>query len=257
MKPPDMKTLHSPTKRNGLNLGAIEFGEEAPALRILLVEDELQAAGMLAMGLREQGYTVDIAGDGEQALAFTRSGSYDLVILDVILPIRDGFSVCRELRRSGHDLPILMLTAKDTVQDRVTGLDHGADDYITKPFEYGELLARIRALLRRRDSAYLEEIRVGDLRLDLRARRVERAGKAVELSGKEYAVLEYMALRAGELVTREDLSEHVWDESFNSFTNLVEVYMLRLRRKIDSGHAMKLIRTRRGEGYVLSADARA
>jgi two-component system copper resistance phosphate regulon response regulator CusR len=240
-----------------LNLGAIEFGEEAPVLRILLVEDELPAAGMLAMGLREQGYTVDIAGDGEQALAFTRSGRYDLVILDVILPIRDGFSVCRELRRSGYDLPILMLTAKDTVQDRITGLDHGADDYITKPFEYGELLARIRALLRRRDSAYLEEIRVGDLRLDLRARRVERAGKDVELSCKEYAVLEYMALRAGELVTREDLSEHVWDESFNSFTNLVEVYMLRLRRKIDSGHAMKLIRTRRGEGYVLSADARA
>jgi two-component system copper resistance phosphate regulon response regulator CusR len=238
-------------------LSAIEFGQEAPGLQILLVEDEPQAASMLAMGLREQGYAVDIAGDGEQALTSIRSSRYDLVILDVILPGRDGFSVCRELRQAGKDLPILMLTAKDAVQDRVTGLDHGADDYITKPFEYGELLARIRALLRRRDSAYLEEIRVGDLRVYLRARRVERAGKAVELSGKEYAVLEYMALRAGELVTREDLSEHAWDESFNSFTNLVEVYMLRLRRKIDSGHAVKLIRTRRGEGYVLSADARA
>ena len=226
-------------------------------MRILLVEDEPQAAAMLAMGLREQGYTVDLAADGEEALASARAVRYDVLILDIILPGRDGFSVCRELRRSGHDSPILMLTAKDAVQDRVTGLDYGADDYITKPFEYGELLARIRALLRRRDSAYLEEIRVGDLRLDLRGRRVERAGKSVELSSKEYAVLEYMAMRAGELVTREDLSEHVWDESFNSFTNLVEVYMLRLRRKIDSGHALKLIRTRRGEGYVLSADARA
>jgi two-component system copper resistance phosphate regulon response regulator CusR len=222
--------------------------------RILLVEDEPQAAGMLALGLREQGHTVDIAADGEQALAASRAIPYDLVILDVILPGRDGFEVCRELRRSGRDMPVLMVTARDAVEDRVTGLDRGADDYITKPFEYGELLARVRALLRRRDTAYLEEICVGDLRVDLRSHRVERAGKPVDLSAKEFAVLEYMALRAGDLVTREDLSEHVWDESFNSFTNLVEVYVLRLRRKIDSGHALKLIRTRRGEGYMLSAD---
>jgi len=225
-------------------------------VRILLVEDEPQAAQVLAMGLREQGYAVEIASDGERALRAALSADFDLVILDVILPGKDGFSVCRELRQAGRDMPILMLTARDAVQDRVTGLDRGADDYITKPFEYGELLARIRALLRRRDSAYLEEIHVGDLKLDLRAHRVERAGKPVELSAKEYAVLEYMALRAGELVTREDLSEHVWDESFNSFTNLVEVYMLRLRRKIDLGRSVKLIRTRRGEGYVLSADPR-
>ena len=225
-------------------------------MRILLVEDEPQAAQVLAMGLREQGYAVEIASDGERALRAALSADFDLVILDVILPGKDGFSVCRELRQAGRDMPILMLTARDAVQDRVTGLDRGADDYITKPFEYGELLARIRALLRRRDSAYLEEIHVGDLKLDLRAHRVERAGKPVELSAKEYAVLEYMALRAGELVTREDLSEHVWDESFNSFTNLVEVYMLRLRRKIDLGRSVKLIRTRRGEGYVLSADPR-
>ncbi len=150
-----------------------------------------------------------------------------------------------------------LLTARDAVDDRISGLDHGADDYITKPFEYGELLARIRALFRRGTASYLEEVQVGDLKLDMRARRVTRGGNAVELSSKEYAVLEYMALRAGELVTREDLSEHVWDESFNAFTNLVEVYMLRLRRKIDSGHALKLIRTRRGEGYVLSAEARS
>jgi two-component system copper resistance phosphate regulon response regulator CusR len=242
--------------QSGLAYAAVEFGQEAPVPRILLVEDEPQAAGILAIGLREQGYSVDIAADGEQALASARATPYDLVILDVILPGRDGFEVCRELRHSGLDMPVLMVTARDAVPDRVAGLEHGADDYITKPFEYGELLARVRASLRRRDSAFLEEIRVGDLVVDLRARRVERAGAAVDLSAKEYAVLEYMALRAGELVTREDLSEHVWDESFNSFTNLVEVYMLRLRRKIDSGHAVKLIRTRRGEGYMLSAEPR-
>jgi two-component system copper resistance phosphate regulon response regulator CusR len=221
-------------------------------LGILLVEDEPQAAQMLAKGLLEQGYSVEVAANGEDALVKARANRYDLIILDIILPGRDGFSVCRELRESGFDTPILMLTARDTVDDRITGRDHGADDYITKPFEYGELLARIRALLRRGASSYIEEVRVGDLRIDLRTHRVTRAGDRVELSAKEYAVLEYMALRAGELVTREDLSEHVWDESFNTFTNLVEVYMLRLRRKIDSGHGAKLIRTRRGEGYVLS-----
>jgi DNA-binding response OmpR family regulator len=221
-------------------------------LSILLTEDEPQAAQVLAKGLQEQGYSVDVAANGEDALLKARANRYDLIILDIILPGRDGFSVCRELRESGFTIPILMLTARDTVDDRITGRDHGADDYITKPFEYGELLARIRALLRRGASSYLEEVRVGDLRIELRTHRVTRAGNMVELSAKEYAVLEYMALRAGELVTREDLSEHVWDENFNAFTNLVEVYMLRLRRKIDSGHETKLIRTRRGEGYVLS-----
>jgi two-component system copper resistance phosphate regulon response regulator CusR len=225
-------------------------------VRILIVEDEPQAAAMLAMGLREQGYQAEIAGDGERALKLARNNRYDLVILDVILPGQDGFSVCRELRRAGNDVPILMLTARDAVQDRVTGIDRGADDYIVKPFEYRELLARIRALLRRRDAPYREEIRVGDLRIDRLARKVERGRVTIDLSPKEYAFLEYMALRAGELVTRDDLSEHVWDEDYNVFTNLVEVYILRLRRKIDSGHVVKLIRTRRGEGYVLSGDPR-
>jgi two-component system copper resistance phosphate regulon response regulator CusR len=158
------------------------------------------------------------------------------------------------LRVSGLNVRILMLTARDALDDRLSGLEHGADDYLTKPFEYGELLARIRALLRRQAVAFLEEIRVGNLRLDLRTRSVTRGGKPIGLSAKEYSVLEFMALRAGDLVTREDLAEHVWDESFNAFTNLVEVYMLRLRRKIDSGQSVKLIRTRRGEGYVLSAE---
>ena len=225
-------------------------------MRILIVEDESQAAAILAMGLREQGYQPEIAGDGERALTLVQNNAYDLVILDVILPGRDGFSVCRELRHAGYDMPILMLTARDAVHDRVTGIDQGADDYIVKPFEYRELLARVRALLRRSDAPYREEIRVGDLRIDRLARKVERGGAAIDLSPKEYAFLEYMALRAGELVTRNDLSEHVWDEDYNVFTNLVEVYILRLRRKIDSGRALKLIRTRRGEGYVLSGDPR-
>jgi two-component system copper resistance phosphate regulon response regulator CusR len=225
-------------------------------VRILIVEDEPQAAAMLAMGLREQGYQAEIAADGDRALTLVRSNGYDLVILDVILPGRDGFSVCRELRHAGYDVPILMLTARDAVHDRVTGIDRGADDYIVKPFEYWELLARIRALSRRRDAPYREEIRVGDLRIDRLTRKVERGGTSIDLSPKEYAFLEYMALRAGELVTREDLSEHVWDEDYNTFTNLVEVYILRLRRKIDSGRAVKLIRTRRGEGYMLSGDQR-
>ena len=194
----------------------------------------------------------------EDALRQARGNAYDLVILDVILPGRDGFSVCRELRQSGFDQPVADVDrACDAAEDRVIGIDLGADDYITKPFEYGELLARIRALLRRRrKSSYREEVRVGDLAIDLRTRRVTRAGAEVELSAKEFALLEYMALREGELLTREDLSEHVWDESYNAFTNLIEVYILRLRRKLDSGHALKLIRTRRGQGYMLSADAR-
>ena len=199
-------------------------------MRILLVEDEPQAAGMLAMGLGEQGYLVDLASDGEQCLSKARDTKYDLIILDVMLPGSDGFTICRNLRESGLDAPIVMLTARDSLKDRIMGLDHGADDYITKPFEYGELLARIRALLRRQSSPYLEQVRIGDLQIDLRTRCVARSGKTIELSAKEYSVLEYMALRAGDLVTREDLSEHVWDESFNGFTNLVEVYILRLRR---------------------------
>jgi two-component system copper resistance phosphate regulon response regulator CusR len=226
-------------------------------MRILVVEDEPQAAGMLALGLCEQGYQTDIAADGSQALAAVSAASYDLVILDVVLPDADGFQVCRELRHAGHEMPVLMLTARDAAQDRVAGIDQGADDYVVKPFEYRELLARIRALLRRRATAYLEEVQVADLRVDLLRRHVERAGRPIDLSAKEYALLEYLVLHAGELVTREDLSEHVWDEDFNAFSNLVEVYILRLRRKIDSGHEVKLIRTRRGEGYQLGAEARS
>jgi two-component system copper resistance phosphate regulon response regulator CusR len=224
-------------------------------LRILLVEDERAAAQMLAQGLREQGYSVDVAHDGEEGSYKAHIAPYDLFILDVLLPRKDGLTLCRELRKAGHSTPILMLTARDAVEDRISGLDHGADDYLTKPFEYRELLARVRALLRRGATKYVDAIDVGDLHLDLKSRRVTRGDRPLELTAKEYAVLEYLARHSGELVTREDLSEHAWDENYDPFSNLIEVYMLRLRRKIDAGHDLKLIRTRRGEGYMLTADA--
>ncbi len=226
-------------------------------MRILLVEDELAAAQVLAQGLREQGYAVDVAHDGEDGSYKASITPYDLFILDVLLPRKDGLTLCREFRKAGQSTPILLLTARDTLEDRIAGLDHGADDYLTKPFEYRELLARIRALLRRGVASYVETIDVGDLHLDLKSRSVTRADQPIELTAKEYAVLEYLARHRNELVTREHLSEHAWDESYDPFSNLIEVYVLRLRRKIDAGHAVKLIRTRRGEGYMLTAAALA
>lgn len=221
-------------------------------MRILLVEDEPDAAKMLAKGLREHTYAVDVATDGEKALEQAFINDYDLILLDVMLPGKDGFAVCRELRASGASLPILMLTARDAVEDRITGLDRGADDYLVKPFDFHELLARVRALLRRGPALKPEIITLADLQLDTRARLVWRNHALVELTAKEYALIEYLARRAGEVVTRTDIAEHVWDENFDPFSNLIEVYIQRLRRKIDDGHSLKLIRTRRGEGYTLS-----
>jgi two-component system copper resistance phosphate regulon response regulator CusR len=226
-------------------------------LRILLVEDEPAAAQMLAKGLREQGYAVDIAMDGEDGAYKATISNYNLLILDVLLPLKDGFEICQEIRSAGSSTPILMLTARDTVEDRITGLDCGADDYLTKPYEYRELLARVRALLRRGPKPYYDLIEVADLRVDMKARTVSRGGRAIELTAKEYAILECLARKRGELVTREEISEQAWDENFDPFSNLIEVYMLRLRRKIDAGHELKLIRTRRGEGYVLAAEEAA
>jgi DNA-binding response OmpR family regulator len=223
-------------------------------VRILVVEDEPSAAKMLAKGLREQSYAVDIAQDGEEASFKASVNQYDLILLDVGLPQRDGFHVCKELRSGGLEVPILMLTARDAYSDRVQGLDLGADDYLTKPYDYSELLARVRALLRRGPRPHQENIQVADLRIEVRGRHAWRAGKAIALTAKEYALLEYFARRAGELVTREEISEHVWDESYDPFSNVIEVYIRRLRHKVDANHKMKLLRTRRGEGYVLSAD---
>jgi heavy metal response regulator len=222
-------------------------------MRILLVEDEPDAARILAKGLRRQNYAVDLATDGEAAGYQASINDYDLIILDVMLPHKDGFEVCRELRAAGSAVPVLMLTARDAVQDRIAGLDTGADDYLTKPFDFHELLARVRALLRRGQALRPEIIQVADLTIDTRAHRVERAGRQVELTGKEYTLLEYLARRAGEVVSRAEIGEHVWDENFDPFTNLIEVYIQRLRRKIDDGHELKLIRTVRGEGYLLAS----
>ena len=217
------------------------------------MEDNPSAAAALARGLREQGYAVDIAPDGEEAGYKASTAEYDALILDVMLPRKNGFAVLKELRAAGSPVPILMLTARDAVEDRISGLDIGADDYLTKPFDYRELLARLRALIRRGPTPRVQTIQLADLNIDVTARRVSRAGDPIELTAKEYALLEYLARRAGHLVTRTEISEHVWDETYDPFSNSIEVYIQRLRRKIDAGHAAKLIRTRRGEGYILSA----
>lgn len=222
-------------------------------MRILLVEDEPDVARMMAKGLREQSYAVDVAADGEAAVYQTQINEYDLIILDVMLPLKDGFEVSRELRATGSTVPVLMLTARDAVQDRIAGLDSGADDYLIKPFDFHELLARVRALLRRGQALKPSNLEIADLVIDTRGHQVRRAGARVSLTAKEYGLLEYLARRAGEVVTRTEIAEHVWDENFDPFSNLIEVYIQRLRRKIDDGREPKLIRTLRGEGYLLTA----
>lgn len=222
-------------------------------MRILLIEDEADAAQILAKGLRRQSYAVDIVGDGEAGLYEASVNDYDLIILDCMLPRKDGFAVCRELRAQGSAVPVLMLTARDDVEDRIAGLDTGADDYLTKPFHFHELLARMRALLRRGKALRPENIVIADLVVDTRAHVVKRNGRLIELTSREYALLEYLARRSGEVVGRAEIAEHVWDLHFDPFSNLIEVYVQRLRRKLDDGFAQKLIHTRRGEGYLLTA----
>jgi DNA-binding response OmpR family regulator len=218
-------------------------------VRILLVEDERSAARMIAKGLREHGHAVDVVGDGVAALQQAQSAAYDLIVLDRLLPLKDGLTVCRELRASGQTSKILILTARDAIGDRVEGLDAGADDYLTKPFDFAELLARIRALGRRPAGA-LESalIDCGRLVLDTRTQEARVDGAPIELTAREYAVLEYLARRPGRVVSREELAEHVWDNRYDPTTNVIDVYVQRLRRKIDTG-AESFIRTRRGAGY--------
>jgi two-component system copper resistance phosphate regulon response regulator CusR len=223
-------------------------------MRILLVEDERDAARILSKGLREQTYAVDVAHDGPEALEKAEINAYDLLILDVMLPGLDGFEVCRQLRERGLSIPILLLTARGGVNDRITGLDRGADDYLTKPFDFGELLARIRALLRRGSELKDTVLCVGDLAVDTRSHSVTRNGSPISFTAKEYSMLEYLARRAGEVVSRADISEHVWEENYDPFSNLIEVYVQRLRRKLETPNSAPLLHTRRGEGYILSAE---
>jgi two-component system copper resistance phosphate regulon response regulator CusR len=221
-------------------------------MRILLVEDEPHAARFIAKGLREATYAVDVARDGLTAAEQCLQNDYDAVVLDVMLPGRDGLSVCREIRAAGSDVPVLMLTARDAIESRVQGLDAGADDYLTKPFDFRELLARLRALTRReRRPVSPARIEVHGITIDLPARRVFRGEVEVSLTSREYALLEYLARHAGEVVGRADIAEHVWDQHYDAFSNVVDVYVQRLRRKLDEPGAPSAIRTRRGQGYQL------
>ncbi len=224
-------------------------------MRLLLAEDDPAIAGLIARGLREHSYAVDVAADGEQALYDAEVNSYDLIILDVRLPIKDGFSVCRELRNKSFLEPILLLTALDDPEDVICGLNCGADDYLTKPFEFPILLARLRALLRRArpDEARPTTMQVGDLTLNTRDHTASRGGGVIRLTAKEYSFLELLMLHQGEVLDREAIAEHVWDGQLDAFSNVVDVYMNRLRKRIDHGFPKHLLHTRRGEGYMLSS----
>jgi len=220
-------------------------------MRILIVEDDRKVGAFLQKGLREEQYAVDVCRDGEEALEWASINSYDVIVLDIMLPKKDGFAVCRELRQKGVLTPILMLTAKDSVEDKVSGLTEGADDYLTKPFSFEELLARIRALLRRTQDYKTKALRVGDLELDPIKRQATRAGKQIPLSGKEYALLEYLMRNKGRVVTESMIVEHVWDMNYEGTSNIVNVYINYLRKKIDSEFEVKLVRTIRGHGYTI------
>lgn len=211
-------------------------------------------ARFIAKGTREQGYAVDIAANGEEALYKASITDYDLIILDVMMPRKNGFQVCKEMRAQGMKQPVLMLTALDGIDDRVTGLDCGADDYLAKPFDFKELLARIRALLRRAKEVRPETLQIADLTINTAGHTVTRAGCNITLTAKEYSLLEFFVLRADTLVGRADIAHHVWDENFDPFSNVIDVYVRRLRKKVDEGFSRPLIHTRRGEGYFFSAD---
>jgi two-component system OmpR family response regulator len=220
-------------------------------MRLLIAEDDTKLAGALSRGLRKEGYAVDVADNGDQALLNARVYDYDAVIMDIMLPGPDGVSVCRALRDEGRWAPVLMLTALDGVSDRIRGLDAGADDYLVKPFEFGELVARVRALLRRGRPERPAVLIVGDLEVDPAARSVSRGGKAVELTAREFAVLEFLVRHAGIVVSRTQLLDHVWDCNYEGSTNLVDVYVGYLRRKLEEPFGRPLIRTVRGAGYVI------
>jgi len=222
--------------------------------KILVVEDEKKVASFIKRGLEEEGFEVDVASDGEEGLYMAEANTYDLVLMDLMLPKIDGLSVVREMRGRGIQTPVLCLAAKDAVEDIVSGLDSGSDDYLTKPFAFAELLARVRALLRRGAQDRGAELTFADLRLDPVSHKVWRSEKEIELTAKEYALLEYFMRNPNQTLTRTMIAEHVWDYTFDSFTNIIDVYVNYLRKKIDRDFDKKLIHTVRGIGYVLKED---
>ncbi len=220
-------------------------------MRILIVEDEKKVAGFIKKGLEEETYAVDVAYDGEEGFHLADMNEYDMIILDLMLPKMDGLEVLTRLRDNKVSTPILLLTAKDEVEDKVTGLNKGADDYLTKPFAFSELLARIRSLLRRGQAETQTELKVGDLSMDMVSHKVNRNGEEIELTGKEYSLLEYFMRNEGKVLTRTMIAEHVWDYNFDTFTNVIDVYINHLRKKIDKKYPTRLLHTLRGVGYVM------
>tara|TARA_B100000686_G_scaffold346131_1_gene432056 strand:- start:358 stop:1023 length:666 start_codon:yes stop_codon:yes gene_type:complete len=219
-------------------------------MRVLIVEDEKKVVGFIKKGLEEELYAVDAAEDGEEGLTMAEDNSYDLIVLDIMLPKIDGLEVLSRLRKKNINTPIILLTAKDSVEDKVTGLNLGADDYLTKPFAFSELLARVRSLLRR-GSDGKTILKVSDLTLDLVRHKVKRNEEEIELTGKEYSLLEYFMRNPGKVLTRTMIAEHVWDYNFDTFTNVIDVYVNHLRKKIDKNYSQKLLHTLRGVGYVM------
>jgi DNA-binding response OmpR family regulator len=220
-------------------------------MRILLVEDEQGLATVLKRGLEEHGYAVDLAGDGDTALAFASTEPYDLVVLDVMLPDVDGFTVCRQLRNEARNMPVLMLTALDSVEDRVAGLDSGADDYLAKPFDPRELLARVRALLRRDQVQRYPVLRVADIELDTASHEVRRGSLPIELTTREFAILELFVRNANRVLSRDEIAQHIWAFDFSAMSNVIDVYVGNLRRKLGDDAEPRLLRTVRGAGYLL------
>lgn len=220
-------------------------------MRILIVEDEKALANNLKKGFSEEGYSADVAYDGEEGGFMAETEPYDLIILDIMLPKVDGLTTLKNIRKLGITAPVLMLTAKDAVSDKIKGLDIGADDYITKPFDFDELLARVRALLRRKGEVKSAILEIGDLEIDTAGHQVRRGGKDIKLSAKEYSLLEYLAYNKGKVITRTDISEHIYDYDFDLDSNIIDVYINYLRNKIDKDFENKLIHTVRGAGYIL------
>jgi len=226
-------------------------------MRLLVIEDEQKVADFVARGLRAERFAVDVAYDGKAGWEMASTYAYDLIALDLMLPGMSGLEILRRLRQARKDVPVLILTARDRTAEKVEHFEAGADDYLTKPFAFAELLVRVKALLRRGGGAKADVLRVGDLEVDRRMQQVRRAGKKIDLTSKEYALLEYLAANAGRVLSRTMIIEHVWDQSFEGLTNIVDVYVRHLRGKVDEGHAQKLIRTVRGVGYSISEQEEA